>query len=264
MRRAPGFSEEPSEEKGMPARGPLEALESREAREAARRIACLGLSFHVLSYYVEDTGVDAGVEPLCSGEPRIVIHAASCVDDTLEALKRSLPRILGAPIMGYTLECVEGFGGEYPGFSQVTSMIVRLFSNTFYKPLSEASVTGREYFVVIGWNGEIAYGRGGEYEIRLPLIPAVAFAHTHPGLSCYPSAQDLSSAADFLAAGGLAEFLVSRSCTSSLRLLAPLSEEDYWTLRRVSGCVKGSRESEDYLECLAALNGLRTVAFEVL
>lgn len=249
----------------MPARGPTTALEGSDVRRAARNITCLGLAFHVLSYYEEDAGLAARVKPLCGGDkPRILLYSSRCVDDTLDALASALPRILGAPLVDYTVECREDFSEDAIGFDELTSRIVSLFRSSFYRPLAELSVTGREYFLVVGWNSEIAYGPGREYEVSLPLIPAVVFAHTHPSPSCYPSPRDVASIADFLAQGGLAEFIVSRNCVSVARLVKPFSEDDYWRLKEVSDCMKKARHDEDYLECLNRVARLDTVVFEVV
>lgn len=248
----------------MPARGPTSKLESGEVREAARSITCLGLAFHILSYYEEDTNLNARVKPLCGGKPRIILYSSRCIDDTLDALASTLSRILGAPLIDYTVECREDFSEYAIGFDELTSRIVGLFRSSFYKPLAELSMTSREYFLVVGWNSEIAYGPGKEYEVSLPLIPAVIFAHTHPSPSCYPSSRDVASIADFLAQGGLAEFVVSRSCMSVARLVKPFSEDDYWRLKEVSDCIKNAEHDEDYLECLNRVARLDTVVFEIV
>jgi len=249
----------------MPARGPIKLLDSIEAKKSAQIITCLGLSFHILAYYEEDTGLSARIKPLCSNnKPHIIVYADRCIDETLDILVSTLPRMLNAPLIDYTVECSEDIDAESFYFDEITWRLTSLFRDSFYRPLHKLSTTNVEHFLAIGWNAEIAYGTGKEDEVNLPLIPAVVFAHTHPGLSCYPSARDTTSTAEFLAQGGIAEFIVSRSCMSVTRLRRPFSEGDYWKLKEISKCIKRASSDEDYLACLQEMARLGTVEFSVV
>lgn len=249
----------------MPARGPADPGEPRSLLlRFSRDAACRALGFHVLAFYEEDTGRRASVNLSCSDEgARVLVYDEhGCEAESVEAAVRALPRLLGAPVMGLEAGC-----GSEPGvrYGELTSGIVSLFRSLVYDWARRLALEGREYFLVVGWNGDYAWGPGGENEVRLPLIPGAVFMHTHPGPLCYPSWRDMESFAEFLASGGVAEFIAARGCVFTARLVEPMSTDCYDALLDAASCIRGSGDSPDrYLECLQRASGTSCVALELV
>jgi len=234
-------------------------------RRYARRAACLGAAFHALSYYEEDTGHKAEVTLSWENDSCTVtiIDHSGCINDTVRALERALPRLLGSKPMVEAFHCRER-GGEAKRYHGIVSALIEGFRGEVLDCMRRTAMASREYFYVVGWNGEYAEGLGEEYSVTLPSIPGVVFAHTHPGL-CYPSSKDLASFADFFASGGIAEFIVSPSCSLAVYLEEPLSEEDYWLLLEVSRCVaRAGEDSAAYSECMGKTAELRSVKLQLI
>ena len=234
----------------MPARGPASLEEPRELLlRFSRGTACRALGFHVLAYYEEDTGRRASVKLECGGEARVLLYDEhGCDRGSLEAAARALPRLLGAPTMRLHVEC-----GSEPGvgYRELTSEIVSLFRGLVLDWARRLALEGREYFLVVGWNGDYAWGPGSEHEVRLPLIPGAVFMHTHPGPLCYPSWRDLESFAEFMASGGVAEFIAARGCVFAARLVKPMSTDCYEALLGAADCVRrAGGDADEYLSCL--------------
>ncbi len=259
MRRAPGSPEPRSEdEEGMPARGLCPGL-----KRCARLAACIGLGFHSLAYYEEDTGREAYVE-VEPGEPCRVtlLDPSGCVEDTLDALYRALPMLVQAPLPSYELECREPVAEEGLRYRGLTLRLVSCIREHMVPCMKRLAVEPREYFAVLGWNGLYAVGPGSERAVTLPLIRSVVFGHTHPGPLCYPSWRDLRSFAEYFASGGLVEVIVSTNCAFVLRLVEPFAEDDYWALQETARCAERAEKrgsGEDYMLCLNKLYGLRSV-----
>jgi len=231
----------------------------------ARRAACLGLAFHALSYYEEDTGRQAEVTVSVDDEKCsvVLVDYAGCDMDSVATLQRSLPKILGVkePLVR-ALSCSED-APEALRYQGLAAMLVEGFRRGVLDCLKRLSLLDREYFYVAGWNGAYALGPGSERSVTLPSVPGVVFAHTHPDL-CYPSAKDLYAFADFLAGGGIAEFIVSPSCGLAIYLDEPLLEEDYWLIIDVGRCVARARDGAAYNECLSRLSRLRSAKLQLV
>ncbi len=255
------------DEEGMPARGP--GCGEEALRRYASRAACLGAAFHFLAYYEEDTGREASVliewgETGCTVK---VLDEAGCSAESVELASRALPRLLGAPGLAARVACGGPGAGEGLRYRGLASLIVEGFRRDVLPCLQGLASTGREYFYVAGWNGVYALGPGEERSVTLPLLPAVVFAHTHPGASCLPSGKDLRSFADFFSSGGLAEFIVSTGCASAFYLVEPLPEDDYWLLQDAARCVSSAEQRRDelaYQECLQRLNRARGLVAALL
>lgn len=232
----------------------------------AEQASCLGLAFHVLAYYEEDTGRTAAIRVEDSGDCRIVvIDEAGCATESLEAAKRALPLLLGGSLRSFTLDCSEGnMGGGILSYRGIVSRLLESARYGLVDCLRRLAVQPPEYFYIAGWNGLYAFGPGDEYRVSLPQVPGVVFAHTHPGGLCYPSGKDLRSTADFLSSGGLAEIIVSPRCTYAIYLEAPMAEDDYWALQEAARCVNNAKDGEEYISCLQRLAGLKTVATSLL
>jgi len=255
------------DEKGMPARG--RGCSDEALSRYAARAACLGAGFHVLAYYEEDTGRDASVliEWSEKGCTVLVLDEAGCSAESIELASRTLPRLLGAPGLAARAACGAPGTGQGLRYRGLASLLLDGFRRDVLPCLRSLSATGREYFYVAGWNAVYALGPGEERSVTLPLLPAVVFAHTHPGGSCLPSGRDLRSFADFFSSGGLAEFIVSTSCASAFYLVSPLHEDDYWLLQEAARCVAESERRGDgiaYQECLSKLKGARSLAAALL
>jgi hypothetical protein len=192
-----------------------------------------------------------------------LVDPISCSRETLEAAERALPRLLGAELIPFKLECGNREDEEGLRYRGITLHLLEQLRYSLLDCLRRLSLSGREYFYLAGWNGEYAIGAGDEYSITLPSVPGVVFAHTHPGL-CYPSGRDLSSFADFLSSGGLIEAIVSPACSMALYLEEPLAEDDYWELLEAGKCVNKARTSEEYTTCLTRISSLRTVKAQML
>jgi hypothetical protein len=237
-------------------------------RRYARLAACYGVAFHVLAYYEEDSGHEAHVNIDAGGDGcRIeLLDERGCVVESLEAAERALPKLLGATLVRHEATCSEADAGrEGLRYRGIVGRLLEEARAGILDCLRREAISSRlEFFYVAGLNGEYATGYGGEYSITLPRVPGVVFAHTHPGGLCYPSARDARSAADFLASGGLAELIVSPSCSFALFLEEPLSEEDYWRLQEVYECLNRARSGEEYSACLSTLSRLRSLAASLL
>ncbi len=240
----------------MPARGPDDG-------DAARLIACAGLAFHVLSYYVEDTGHSARVDFDCGdGLVRVWVYdPEGCVEASLESAVRVLPRLLRAPLLDVEGRC--GGRGSY-GFEGLSRLVYSTFRRSgFYEWLKRVSAGGREHFLVVGWNGAYAEGAGSEDRVSLPMLSAPLIAHTHPGL-CYPSWRDVLSAADFFSSGGLAEAIVSPVCGFMVRVTRPFSIDCLEALEDTAHCIRRAGGEDEYLQCLSRLGSAGCIAAEML
>ncbi len=255
------------DEEGMPARGP--GCSGEQLRRYASRAACLGSAFHFLAYYEEDTGREASVliEWGESGCTVRIMDEAGCSAESVELASRALPRLLGAPGLAARVACGEPGMGEGLRYRGLASLIVEGFRRDVLPCLQRLASTGREYFYVAGWNAAYALGPGEERSVTLPQLPAVVFAHTHPGPSCLPSGKDLRSFADFFSGGGIAEFIVSTGCAFTLYLVEPLPEDDYWLLQDAARCVTTAEQRGDglaYQECLQRLSRARALVAALL
>ncbi len=252
----------------MPTRGPyidqwLKTLDTEDSKRIASKIACLGIAFHALSYYEEDCSHNAEVKIDLEDDSITILDFQKCCNDSIEAFRRSFGKIIGAPYHDCQIRCSTDVTLTGEKYSSITQHITRLFLSAYRSVLTQLAITGYEYFLLIGWNGEIAYGRGDETRIHLPLIPGVVMAHTHPSPFCYPSGHDLRSSADFFSSGGLVEVIVSSNCAAVTRLTRPLSEDDYWKLIELSEKAKKPKDYENYLSILNEVPKLSSIAFEV-
>lgn len=268
MKKAPGTPgalARGEEEKGMPARGTeLDPYTSSVLKRFSAEAAELGLAFHILAYYEEDTQQEASIR-LESGTEKTVytVITSRCVKDAIESIKRSIPILLGAPMISFDVECIEDSGHvEGCRYRELSLKIRDAFRSYALDSLRSLSWRSREYFLVIGWNGEYAMGEGGEESVNLPLLPAVVFVHTHPSVACYPSARDIDSFAEFFASGGIAEFIVSRSCSFRVALEGPFTSECYDGLKEVASCIKKSEKQ--YTTCINELNRFECISAELL
>ncbi len=241
----------------MPARGPIRIP----------AIACRAVAFHVLSWYIDDSGS----EHACIGAVEVddencsisLYDPLGCKAESIEFVEEGLPRVLKAPMLDFTVTCTHE-PGECMSFERLSRLVAREAIALAREVLAGyTGQAGREVFIAIGWNGYVAHGVGGEDSVRLPGIPIPVLIHTHPSTICYPSHRDVESSANLFAEGGIASIIVSPSCTSTLRLSAPLSEDDYWSLMETAKCLKNAESYEEYAECLSKLNTLKTVVFEV-
>lgn len=226
-------------------------------------IACLGFSFHLLSYYEEDSGRSASIH---FQPPDVVglVDPRGCYEESIEAFERSFPVMMRAPKPPCNVECIEEPSTDTMRYGEITRRIARLFLQHHLASLRDLAYTGYEHFVVVGWNGETAIGRGRERQITLPQVPAVVMAHTHPSPYCYPSGKDVYSAAGFFSQGGLVEVIVSTSCTLVMRLLEPFNEDDYWSMMKIAREMGKARgDAEKYLMELNKLSKLKSVLVEV-
>jgi hypothetical protein len=268
MRKAPGTPgalARGEEEKGMPARGTeLDPYTSSALKRFSAETAKLGLAFHILAYYEEDTQQEASIR-LEPGTEKTVytIITSRCAKDTIESIKRSLPILLRAPLISFDVECIEDSNHvEGYRYRELSLKIRDVFRSYALDSLRSLSWRSKEFFLVIGWNGEYAMGEGGEESVNLPLLPAVVFVHTHPGVTCYPSARDIDSFAEFFASGGVAEFIVSRSCSFGVALEGPFTSECYDGLKEVASCIK--KNEKYYTTCINELNRFECISAELL
>jgi len=251
----------------MPARSPPSSITTRleepRSKNTASRIACWGMAFHLLAYYEEDCGHRAEVLVDEANESITLADVSGCCRDSIEAFQRSFGKIIDVPHKECKILCSSDVATTGYSYNGVSRRITKLFLSQYRGVLAELALTGYEYFLLIGWNGELAYGRGGETRIHLPLIPGVVMAHTHPSPICYPSAHDLHSVADFFSSSGIVEVIVSSNCASVLKLVKPLSEDDYWRLLEISERIKKLKNPEDYMQALGEVSKLSSLAFEV-
>jgi hypothetical protein len=240
----------------MPARGP----------KGYPEIACLGLAFHVLAWYMDDAGSPhaciAGVSAHHGSCTVRVYDPQGCNSDTISFVEESLPRSLKLPTLKLDIACSSEAGDCY-SYDTLSAGIARRGVRLVRELLERFNTESRELFMVIGWNGEIAYGVGGETSVQLPSISAPLFAHTHPSSICYPSHRDLESTAGFFAEGGIVSLIASNSCTFILRLVEPLSEDDYWLILDVARRLREVKEFEEYMSLISSLSRLRSIATEV-
>ncbi|MET1129274.1 MAG: hypothetical protein ABWW70_08155 [Thermoproteota archaeon] len=238
----------------------------RQVKRAARRIACIGIAFHLALSYMESAERDVEVGISCDGTiPLIRIVDRGGCSEPLDDFRRGVEKTLRVPVIEYSVECAnDGWGVSIDHLLDQAEKVVAKDLVPWAANLAQRRV---EYFVLLGWNGEVAVGAGSEDKVELPSIPGTYFIHTHPNSTCYPSWRDLESAADFMAQGGLGEVIVSRSCWSAIRLQGPFLEDDYWTLLDVARCAKSASARKDgtesYLRCLSRLGFLRSVRFRV-
>ncbi len=233
------------------------------ARKTSSAIACLGIAFHLLSYYEEDCGHHAEVKVDADEGAITIVDLSGCCSDSIDAFRRSFGKIIGVPYRECEIDCSSDTASQGYRYRELSRNMTAMFLSKFRSTLTNLAVTGYEYFFIIGWNGEMAYGRGEETRIHLPLIPGVIMAHTHPSPLCYPSGHDLRSAAEFFLSSGLVEVIVSTSCVSVMRLVEPLREDDYWRLIDLSNKVKKIKEYEEYIVALNELSKLSSIVFEV-
>jgi len=243
----------------------------REFSVIAREAACAGIGFHLLSYYVEDSGHDASVSLECRGEGRyrvVVLDSdpRGCDEDSIVHAVNALPGILSSRLLDVEVDCSyasDSVGHRYSLHNIPIVIMRRVLDKESF--LREIAYGARELFFLIGWNGQIAYGLGGENSVIIPLVSGPLFIHTHPSENCYPSYQDVRSMSEFFASGGLVEMIVSRRCTSIARLVEPFLEEDYWALQEISNCMrKRQRDYYGYYSCIEKMKKLKSVVFEVV
>jgi len=235
----------------------LEELHTSSLSLFSLKAACIALAFHILSFYEEDSGREAGISLLdCSrpGNVRYRIHSpAGCNTSSIHLVEDALHLALGVRPLGFAVECSEEPGGlRYEGLA---GLMVRSYNRLARRLLEELSRSSREYFVIVGWNGLYALGAAREDRVELPQLPAPVFMHTHPGPLCLPSFRDLESAAEFFAGGGVAEFIASSTCSYAILLKSHYTLDCYDKLREAAACVKRSAREDfySYTECLALL-----------
>jgi hypothetical protein len=254
----------------MPARGPLETefehlLSLNSSKEILNKIACRGVAFHLLSYYEEDCLHTARVTIDDNKDTIIIFDEHKCCTDSIDAFRNYISKAIMVPIKECNIKCLENEPWSAKTYDHLSKEAVSLFIQGFGNLMRKAASTGYEYFLIIGWNAEAAYGRGGETRISLPSIPAVIMAHTHPSPYCYPSGPDIESTAEFLSAGGLAELIFSTNCVSVIRLSRPLQEDDYWALIEIAKEVKKAKDDySGYVRAINRLNTLHTIVFEIM
>ncbi len=230
--------------------------------------ACLGIAFHALSAYNEEAEHEAKILiNECEPMRRINLVISDALGCSSEGLKTSLAVIntITRPIrLPVKLSCQtsdKGYENEtlYTLDKASRSIVNYMLRGVGGKLKQLLNHNTHEYFLILSWNGEVFLGRGEETSIHLPLVKGVAFIHTHPKDYCFPSHQDLVSALDFFAEGGIIEMIASNTCLLIMRLITPLSENDYWSLQEISKCVARARKFEDYNRCLQSLWKLETI-----
>jgi len=241
----------------MPARGP----------EKLPEIACLGLAFHVLAWYMDDAGSEHACIASVGSEGETcrveVYDPQGCNGDSVEFVERSLARSFRVPTLQLEVSC-SSEPGECYGYSGISSAIAARGLKLVRRLLEAVEPGGRELFIVVGWNGGVAYGLGGETSVRLPGISAPFFAHTHPSSICYPSHRDVESTAGFLAEGGIVSLISSLNCTFVFRLVEPFVEEDYWRMLDIARRIRSAKDYEGYANTVTELSRLKSVTIEVM
>ncbi len=243
----------------------------REFSAIAKEAACTGIGFHILSYYIEDSGRTASVSLECreGDKYRVVVldsDPRGCEEDSIIHAVNALPGILSSRLLEVEVDC--RYAGDTTSYRYLLRDIPvvimhRVLSKQSF--LREIAYRDKELFFLIGWNGEIAYGVGGEDSIVIPLVSGPLFIHTHPSENCYPSYQDVKSMSEFFASGGLVEMIVSRRCISIARLVEPFLEEDYWALQEISNCMRKSRRDYySYYSCIEKIKKLKSIIFEIV
>jgi hypothetical protein len=244
---------------GMPARG-LKALTSY--------IACLGLAFHTLAWYIDDANSPHSYITSFSLEGDKcaigIYDPQGCNGESIDFVASNLPKSLRLPTLKLKVYC-SSESKNYYTFSDISariaSMGARIVNEVIGKKINSLD---REAFIVVGWNGEPAYGLGEEASIRLPGFSAPFFAHTHPSTLCYPSHKDVESTANFFSEGGIVSLISSTSCMYVLRLQKPFIEDDYWSMLEIARRVRRAKDYEDYASLIAELSKLESVVAEVL
>lgn len=213
--------------------------------EASRRVALLGVAFHVLGDAVEEDeestvclGSSYGLT-LCS--PRI------CPDTGW--IERLLTYTLGKAWLELLPDgIVCGCAGSCTGSTeQIMRELIRTYERGLESHILSKTLTGKEYFLAVGWNGMAAVAEGESREVHVPGVPLVVFMHTHPGGVCLPSSRDLESFAEFFSRGGLLAGVYSANCRFLLWLRQPLRVEDYDRLIMLAQKLKKVREYYDYM-----------------
>ncbi len=216
--------------------------------EESRRVALLGIAFHVLGDALEE---DESAE-VCMGTSHGVSLCSPKVCPDTGWIERLLTYTLGRAWLRLLPDGVIcGCAGECTGSTEeIIRMLIRVYERGLEPHISSKTLTGREYFLVVGWNGEAVLAEGERREVHVPGVPMAVFMHTHPGGVCLPSDRDLDSFAEFFSRGGLLTGIYSAQCRFMLWVRRPFAEADYDLLAGLSRRVRGVKSYYEYMRLL--------------
>ncbi len=228
-------------------------------------ISCWGAAVHLGKIYEEITSRTPG---LCienctvDGETTVVLRVEDIWGCDRDALDETIDYIHSKFKVNIRAECTTTSAETCGSPREYLERIIRRVRTRYLRELLEhTSRYGREFFLLVTWNGSAVIGEGEEEKVSLPLIRGVVFAHTHPSGNCMPSHYDILSFQDFFGEGGLVEIIASSRCVL-VAYTSALYEKDYWELQEIAECVRKAKTPDTYFKCINRLYTLESLAVE--